>query len=58
MAESYLEQVNEMVENRELGATIRLDAIKSVVKWGGLEPQTSKDANQSPQPQFNIQINL
>jgi hypothetical protein len=57
-AETYLAEVDEIVGNREIGATIRLDAIKSVVKWAGLEPQATKNAEASTQPQFNIQINL
>lgn len=57
-AETYLAEVDSIVANNEIAATTRLDAIKSVVKWAGLEPQVSREGANSSSPQFNIQINL
>ena len=56
-AEMYLEVLDDIVNNADVSAATRLDAIKSVVKWGDLEPKVDKAA-QSAMPQFNIQINL
>lgn len=56
-AEEYLEVVDTIVNNPELGASTRMDAIKSVVKWAGLETQPVAQGA-GAQPQFNIQINL
>jgi len=56
-AELYLETLDELVNNHSVSPATRLDAIKSVVKWGGLEPLAAA-AGQSSIPTFNIQINL
>lgn len=56
-AEMYLEVLDTIVNDPEISPATRLDAIKSVVKWGDLEPKVDKAA-QSGLPQFNIQINL
>jgi len=56
-AEMYLEVLDDIVNNADVSAATRLDAIKSVVKWGDLEPKVDKAA-QTSMPQFNIQINL
>lgn len=56
-AEMYLEVLDDIVNNADVSPATRLDAIKSVVKWGDLEPKVDKAA-QSSMPQFNIQINL
>lgn len=56
-AESYLEIVDELVYSEEVPAGVRLDAIKSLVKWGGLEPKEEKDAGLGGQS-VNIQINF
>lgn len=59
-AEEYLEVVDEIVNNPLAGASLRLDAIKSVVKWAGLDGSGSGSAAGAGanSPQFNIQINL
>lgn len=54
-AESYLEVLDEIVHNASNPVSTRLDAIKSSVKWGGLEPKEEKEGNQN-NTQFNIQI--
>lgn len=56
-AEMYLEVLDDIVNDVEVSAATRLDAIKSVVKWGDLEPKVDKTAG-NVMPQFNIQINL
>jgi hypothetical protein len=56
-AEMYLDVLDDIVNNVDVSAATRLDAIKSIVKWGDLEPKVDKAA-QSSMPQFNIQINL
>lgn len=56
-AEMYLENLDRIVNDVEVSAATRLDAIKSVVKWADLEPKVDKAA-QGNVPQFNIQINL
>lgn len=56
-AEMYLQDLDDLVTDTRVSPAVRLDAIKSVVKWAGFEP--TKDANQTTNvPQFNIQINL
>jgi len=57
-AEMYLEVLDDIVNNVDVSPATRLDAIKSVVKWGDLEPKESKAAGSANMPQFNIQINL
>jgi hypothetical protein len=56
-AEMYLEVLDDIVNDSTVSAATKLDAIKSVVKWGDLEPKETKGANVNA-PQFNIQINL
>ena len=41
-AESYLVNLDEMVHDLDVPASTRLEAIKSVVKWGKLEPKEDK----------------
>lgn len=59
-AECYLKELHKIVMNEDGDATAstRLDAIKSVVKWGNLEPKDDKGGSGATGNQFNIQINL
>jgi hypothetical protein len=58
-AEEYLEVVDELITDPLVGASLKLDAIKSVVKWAGLDGGSSSAAAAAANgPQFNIQINL
>lgn len=56
-AESYLETLDDLIYNVATPAGVKLDAIKSVVKWGALEPQENKDSAGVGQS-VNIQINF
>lgn len=55
-AEDYLEIMDKLIYNSEIPAGVRLDAIKSAVKWAGLEPKDEKTHEDIPQ--VNIQINF
>ena len=55
-AESYLPVVDDMIWDREIAPSTRLDAVKSVVRWGDLEPKEKKEQTQQTQPQINVQI--
>lgn len=56
-AESYLEVLDEIVHDNETPASVRLEAIRSTVKWGNLEPRDDKkdDTNATT---VNVQINF
>jgi hypothetical protein len=56
-AEEYLEVVNDMVADPAVANTLKLDAIKSVVKWAEYDAPSANGPGGSA-PQFNIQINL
>ena len=56
-AEVYLELIDKMVFDENVPAGVRLDAIKSVVKWGDLEPTNLKDDGAISNA-VNIQINF
>lgn len=55
-AESYLPVVDDMIWDKEIAPSTRLDAVKSVVRWGDLEPKEKKEQIQQTQPQINVQI--
>ena len=55
-AESYLPVVDDMIWDKEIAPSTRLDAVKSVVRWGDLEPKEKKEQAQQTQPQINVQI--
>ena len=57
-AESYLPELDSLVTDIDVPASVRLDAIKQAVKWADLEPQPVKDGEQAKQPQINVQINF
>ena len=40
-AEEYLKEIDNLVHDPEASPAVRLDAIKSVVKWAGYEPKES-----------------
>lgn len=55
-AESYLPVVDEMVWDIDIAPSTKLDAIKSIVRWGDLEPKDKKEQVQQTAPQINVQI--
>lgn len=57
-AESYLEVVDNMVLDSETPASVRLDAIKSIVKWGKLEPKDDKASDTTNATQINVNISF
>lgn len=56
-AESYLVNLDEMVHDLDVPASTRLEAIKSVVKWGKLEPKEDKGQDSGGNT-INLQINF
>lgn len=56
-AESYLPELDSLVTDIDVPASVRLDAIKQVVKWADLEPKPVA-ADQQPQSTINVQINF
>lgn len=56
-AEMYLVDIDRMVASPTTDQKVKLEAIRSVVKWAGLEPTPSKEEGSSA-PQVNIQINM
>ena len=56
-AESYLEVLDELVYSAETPASVRLEAIRSTVKWARLEQPTGAEA-QGNAPQISVQINF
>ena len=56
-AEMYLEDLHELVTAVDTPASVRLDAIKSVVKWGDLEPVPQSSSTQSI-TQNNMKIEI
>lgn len=57
-AESYLEVLDQLVYSEAVPASTRLEAIRSTVKWGRLEPDTKGDNAQTNAQQINININF
>jgi hypothetical protein len=57
-AEAYLEEVHVIVTDSDVSASTRLDAIKSVVRWAGLEPKEDTSAKDNATNAFQININL
>ena len=56
-AESYLGVLDELVYSAETPASVRLEAIRSTVKWARLEQPTGAEA-QGNAPQINVSINF
>lgn len=56
-AESYLEVLDELVYSAETPASVRLEAIRSTVKWARLEVEKGAEAG-SNAPQINVNINF
>jgi hypothetical protein len=58
-AEEYLRVLDTLVMDPEVSASVRLDAIKSVVKWGDLEPdKKAAGSDDAGANQVAIQINI
>jgi len=47
--------LDDIVNNREVAASTRLDGIKQLVKWGDLEPRDKKDGGDNA---TNVQVNI
>lgn len=56
-AESYLEVLDELVYSAETPASVRLEAIRSTVKWARLEVEKGAEGIGNA-PQINVQINF
>jgi hypothetical protein len=56
-AESYLEVLDQIVHDATTPASTRLEAIRSTVRWGGLEPKEQKE-DATTATQVNVQINF
>jgi len=56
-AEMYLKDIDQMIASQSTDQKVRLEAIRSMVKWAGLEPTPNKEEG-SNVPQVNIQINM
>jgi uncharacterized protein (UPF0147 family) len=56
-AESYLPVLDNIVNDENVPTGIRLDAIKSAVRWGDLEPKESRGQDNAAAT-VNIQINF
>ena len=57
-AESYLEVIDELVYSTATPANTRLEAIRSMVKWGKLEPVKDTKDDALNATQINIAINF
>jgi hypothetical protein len=57
-ADIYLETLDNLVHSEATPAGVRLDAIKSVVRWGDLEPKDDKKDEAGSANNINIQINF
>jgi hypothetical protein len=57
-AESYLLDVDEMIQDRSIAASTRLDAIKWTAKMGKLEPKDEKGGDAASGTTVNLQINF
>lgn len=44
-AESYLENLDEIITAPDTPPSVKLNAIQSAVRWGGLEPQKEQSQN-------------
>lgn len=56
-AEMYLVDIDRMVASPNTDQKVKLEAIRSMVKWGNLEPAPAKEEGTGA-PQVNIQINM
>lgn len=57
-AEVYLGVLDDMINDPETPASVRLEAIRSTVKWGKLEPREEKGDGQNNATQVNVNINF
>jgi len=57
-AESYLEIIDDLVYNNATPANTRLEAIRSMVKWGKLEPQKEAKDDALNATQINVNISF
>ena len=54
-AEMYLENIHDMVTDSSVAASVKLAAVQSLVKWGGLEP---KDIKSDSATSNNVKIEI
>ncbi|MDD3092308.1 MAG: hypothetical protein PHG80_11840 [Methanoregulaceae archaeon] len=57
-AESYLEVIDQLVYDFNTPASTRLESIRSMVKWGRLEPKEDKEGAGTNAQQININISF
>ena len=57
-AESYLPILDAMVDDQTVAASVRLQAIRDVVRWGELEPKKDVVKDEGPAQQVLVQINF
>ena len=57
-AESYLEVIDQLVYDFNTPASTRLESIRSMVKWGRLEPKEDKESAGTNAQQININISF
>ena len=56
-AEMYLENVHDIIISQSAAPSVKLDAIKSIVKWAGYEPKPDTTNGSSGGPSVTININ-
>lgn len=57
-AEAYLEVLDDLVYSNATPANVRLEAIRSIVKWGRLEPPKESKDDAVNATQINVSINF
>jgi hypothetical protein len=57
-AESYLEVLDHLVYSDLTPANVRLEAIRSTVRWAGLEPKETAGTGDGEKNVINVQINF
>lgn len=55
-AEEYLLNIDDLVQSPDVPASVKLEAIKSVVRWGGLDPGPSNKPEGGPMISNKIEV--
>lgn len=58
IAEDFLPELDQKLHDKLVPFAQKLDALKSIVRWAGLEPKEDKNLAAQSQNLVNIQINL